>query len=436
MGLSQFTINLLSVLLLVLLHLLLGLSILRDRNGRPGRIGVVVGIIVALLLLDGPFFVIQVLYKTWHPAFVDTIWEVIWFPWFLLQVNVIFYAIYRGIRSMIAMMKRYRRTDEHNEKEPPTRMKNNTLRKKIATVTDSVVREERPARRRFIRSAALALGGVAANATLLRGANDDEDLVIERVKIKVPGLPESFRGLRIALVSDVHSNEFMTRERMEFFAARLNELEADLIVMPGDFVHSRVRQVYPFAEAFSELKAPLGVYGVTGNHDYYTRDIDRVIREVEDAGIHVLVNENVKLRRGKDTLALLGVDEDAIYDVKEYLKRTDTARGAIDNMVEGVSDQETKILLCHKPYPFEEYAALGVDLMLSGHTHGGQIVLAGSERRNMNVSIASLASTYISGHYRSVDHPNAQMYISRGVGTTGLPLRINCPPEITHLMLV
>lgn len=434
MGLSQFTINLLSVLLLTILHLLLGISILRRISSSGHTIAASTGLFVALLLLDGPFFVIQVLYKTWHPEYVDRVWEMIWFPWFLLQVNVLFWATYRGLRYL---MKRILRHDaRHDAGQPPTDMKNNTLRKKIASVTDSVAREERSPRRRFIRSAALALGGVAANATILRGANDDEDMIVERIKMKIPGLPESFRGLRIGMISDIHSNEFMTRERMDLYARGLNALKADLIVLPGDFVHSRVKQVYPFAEAFSGLTAPLGVYGVTGNHDYYARDIDRVVREVEDAGIRVLVNENVKLTRGSDTIQLLGVDEDAIYDIKEYLDRTDTGRGAIDHMMAGVDEGDTKILLCHKPYPFEQYAELGVDLMLSGHTHGGQIVLAGTERRTMNVSIASLASTYLAGHYRSATRPESQMYISRGIGTTGIPIRINCPPEITHIMLV
>ncbi len=430
MGLSQFTINLLSVLLLTLLHLLLALSILRRHSVAVRTVGASIALCVGLLLLDGPFFVIQVLYKTWHPEYVDRVWAIIWFPWFLLQVNVLLYATYRGIRYL--MKKIFR----HDVRHSPTDMKNNTLRKNMASVTDSVAREERPPRRRFIQSAALALGGVAVNATILRGANGDEDVIVERIKIKVPNLPESFRGLRIGMISDIHSNDFMTRERMKLYARGLNALKADLIVIPGDFVHNRVKQVYPFAEAFSELTAPLGVYGVTGNHDYYARDIDRVVREVEDAGIQVLINENVRLTRGSDSIRLLGVDEDAIYDVKEYLARTDTSRGAIDHMMTGVAHDETKILLCHKPYPFEQYAELGVDLMLSGHTHGGQIVLAGTERRTMNVSIASLASTYLAGHYRSVHRPEAQMYISRGIGTTGIPIRINCPPEITHIMLV
>ena len=418
MGLSQYTINIVSVLLLLLYHALLLLLLRRDTLRRSGEnpsgrfwfLG-----ILAIILLDTPFFVLQVLYKEWHPQFVDIVWGAIWLPWLFLQINTLLYGTWRLLRLLS-------QHTQHVWKR---------MRSKKKTVP---ARASEPPRRTFIRSAALALGGVAASTTLLRGANDDEDLVVERVKLEIPGLPESFRGLRIGMISDVHSNQFMTRERMEKFAQGLSKLDADLIVLPGDFVHNRVTQVYPFAEAFSSLSAPMGVYGVTGNHDYYAGDVDRVVREIEEAGIKMLVNENIELKRGADSIKLLGVDEAAANHVKEYLRDGETRRGTIENMVAGLKPDDTSILLCHKPYPFEEYAELGVDLMLSGHTHGGQIVLSSALRPK--ISIASLASTYISGHYRAHSNRNAQMYISRGIGTTGIPLRVNCPPEITHIMLV
>lgn len=448
MGISQFTFNVLSVVVITLFHLIALLAAERLAGERmPHRLRRALPWVIptAILLLDGPLVVMQILYRTWHPEIVDRVWGTIWFPWLLLQFNAgiagLLVVFRYGVKSVGSRMNRMS-------------MKNNTFRKKTARITDSERRERRAdrrelafeqsgadrladgtmPRRHFVRTAALFVGGVAANASFLSAAAGEDDMVVERVKIHVPGLPANFRGLRIGMISDFHSNQFMTLERMRRYADALRRLEADVIVLPGDFVNSKVREVYPFAEAFADLSAPLGVFGVTGNHDYYSRDIDIIVREIEQAGIRMLVNENVVLKRGDQTIRLLGVDEDAIYDVKNYLKQGETSRGAIEHLVAGVDRSDTSILLCHKPYPFEEYADLGVNLMLSGHTHGGQIVLASSDR--MNVSFASLASTYLSGLYRSRMHPDAQMYISRGIGWTGIPVRINCPPEVTHIMLV
>ncbi|HET7152461.1 MAG TPA: hypothetical protein VFJ29_01750, partial [Candidatus Kapabacteria bacterium] len=106
---------------------------------------------------------------------------------------------------------------------------------------------------------------------------------------------------------------------------------------------------------------------------------------------------------------------------------------AMEATLKGIPDNATKILLCHRPYPFEEFAQCNVDLMLSGHTHGGQVALANFG--NWNVSFAALISKYIQGYYRSEKNPRSQMYVSRGIGTVGVPIRVNCPPEVTKIVL-
>jgi predicted MPP superfamily phosphohydrolase len=120
--------------------------------------------------------------------------------------------------------------------------------------------------------------------------------------------------------------------------------------------------------------------------------------------------------------------------VKPYLQNGRSEKGTIENMLRGIPENAPKIFLCHKPYPFEEYSSLGVDLMLSGHTHGGQIVIA--QLDNINLSFATLASRYVAGLYRARSNRKSQLYITRGIGTVGLPVRINCPPEVTQLVLV
>ena len=413
----------------LLFHLLtlqsLSLVLRRRRPVRRGLLWLWGGL--GIVLLDLPLIYLQLIYKSWHPLWADHFMNAISVPWALLQVNALIVGglllankfLYRPLKRMVGRKTR-------NSAEVPV---STTYGKVIEPTTSSQM-----PRRRFIQSSAIALGGLAANVSILSAANTDEDSRIERIKIRIPGLPEELKGTTIGMISDVHSSLFMSRDRMERYATTLQSLKADLIVLPGDFVNSRAREVYPFAEAFSRLSAPLGVYGVTGNHDYYTREIELVAKGVEDAGIKLLRNENIRIEKNGKSFWLMGLDDKDIYEVKDYLKDGKTEKGIVENLVRGVQDDEPKILLCHKPYPFEEYATLGVDLMLSGHTHGGQIVLGRLDR--LNVSVASLASTYISGLYKAHANQNAQMYVSRGIGTAGIPLRVNCPPEVTHLMLV
>ncbi len=289
-------------------------------------------------------------------------------------------------------------------------------------------------RRQFLWNGGLAVAGLATSVTALRAMESTDDFTQERVVVKIPNLPEALKGTTIALISDIHSSVFMTRSDMERYVTALNGMKADIIVVAGDFVNSKLQEVYPFAEAFSRLRAPLGVYGVTGNHDYYTGEIAKVVSEVENCGIRLLHNENLAVEKGGEKLYLLGMDDADIYDIKPYLASGKSERGTIENLTSGIPNGAPTLFLCHKPYPFEEYSQLGVDLMLSGHTHGGQVVLA--QLDNVNVSFASLASSYVAGLYGSRSNRRSQMYVSRGVGTVGIPMRLNCPPELTHIVLV
>ena len=447
---SHFAINLTIVATALLVHAIVAGLLLTHPSvrRRPSRRAFLVGAIVAILLLDLPLVYLKILYKEWNPLLLDQVIAAVGRPWIFLQWNVLLLGIGLMIDRLIRMMTPYARrvlsrgATRTNDDDNATMI--NPFRPPVAAAAPSTTEPARqPAgsshglilpRRRFVRTSALALAGVAANGVMLLAANDQDEFVIERRKIRLPNLPDALKGTTIVLLSDIHSSTFMPRERMERYAKAINGLKPDLIVMPGDFVNSKLKEVYPFGEAFSTLTAPLGVYGVTGNHDYYTRAIEHVVSEVEQAGITILKNENVTITKNGASLKLLGVDEESIWEVRDYLKKDHSATGAVESLIHGVGEDETTILLCHKPYPFEEYAALGVDLMLSGHTHGGQIVIGRADA--LNVSVASLASTYIAGTYKARSNDTAQMYVSRGIGTAGIPLRVNCPPEITHIMLV
>jgi predicted MPP superfamily phosphohydrolase len=214
---------------------------------------------------------------------------------------------------------------------------------------------------------------------------------------------------------------FMSRNEMEKYVRLVNDLQTDLVVVVGDFVNGQVDEVYPFAEAFSNLKAPFGIYGVMGNHDFYTRDPELIAKKVDDCGVKLLRNDKTIIRSGDGAICLIGIDDTGIGSKAKSMMAT-----AMKNAPTTIP----KILLCHRPYFLPQASQSGIDLMLSGHTHGGQVVLG--RFGSTTVAPASLASKYIWGKYRE---GNTSMYVSRGIGTVGLPFRINCPPEITRLIL-
>lgn len=276
-------------------------------------------------------------------------------------------------------------------------------------------------RRTFLRRSvygltAASFGGTAYGMIVGRSAYEVNEKIVH-----IPGLPAAFSGYAIGLVTDVHSSLYMTEEEMRAYTKILNGMGTDMILVGGDLVNGMAEEIDPFAEAFSGLRAPDGVYGVLGNHDFYTREPDRVSRTATEAGVRILRDESLVLRRGDAHLTLLGVD-DAGTAAQTIQKIRQAAVGA--------PRTGTRLLLCHRPYFFSQAAAEGVDLMLSGHTHGGQVVLG--QIAGVAFTPAAMASPYLAGLYAD---GAAQMYVSRGIGTVGVPVRVNCPPELTRIVL-
>jgi predicted MPP superfamily phosphohydrolase len=277
-----------------------------------------------------------------------------------------------------------------------------------------------PRRRVFLRQSVAASAGIifAGSAYATYRCDDYE---IDEITIPVAGLPEAFQGFTIALISDIHSSVFMLKEQMMEYARVVNSFGADLIAVPGDFVNSMLEEVYPFAEAFSSLRAPYGVFGVLGNHDYYTRKVDAVAAEVEQCGIKLLRNTHTVLERNGQKIALVGIDDSSSFRV---------SIPAYQRAARGIADGIPKVLLCHRPIFFDKAADRGVQVMLAGHTHGGQVVLARIGDRT--ISPLGITSRYIAGLY---ERDGSRLYVSRGVGTVGVPYRLNCPPEVTKITL-
>ncbi|MBS4027665.1 MAG: metallophosphoesterase [Ignavibacteriales bacterium] len=275
-------------------------------------------------------------------------------------------------------------------------------------------------RRKFLQNGMISLAGVSFAGTAY-GAFVRDDYEITNQIIAIKNLPPQFQNFTISLMSDIHSSVFMPKSDMQKYVAAVNELKSDVIFVTGDFVNSQVEEVYPFAEAFVDLNAQYGVYGCLGNHDFFS-NVEIVAKEVEQCGIKLLRDETTRIQKNGENIFLLGVDD---FGKKE------TAEQRFSKLVSKTEMDIPKILLCHRPYFFEQAKNNNIDLTLSGHTHGGQVVFA--KFGQTAITPALVASPYIWGLYKN---ENAQMYVSRGIGTVAIPIRINCPPEITKITLV
>jgi len=244
--------------------------------------------------------------------------------------------------------------------------------------------------------------------------------VVTRRTLFFPDLPAGLDGIRIAHLSDVHAGIHMERAKMEAIVAQTNALQADLIVQTGDMIDIAASYIPDYVRAFRDLKAPLGVVTVLGNHDRYTGE-DEVIRGVRDAGQAFVQNGSHVVERNGTPLALVGIDDPRNWraddpqdaDVGVALRRTPS----------GVF----KILLAHRPGAFDSAAPRGIPLTLAGHIHGGQFYLP-----VIGWSAGRLITKYVMGHFRQ---GASQLYVSRGIGVVGVPIRVFVPPEIALLEL-
>jgi predicted MPP superfamily phosphohydrolase len=260
--------------------------------------------------------------------------------------------------------------------------------------------------------AALVALGAGVSATWVRPR------VVER-EVAIPGLPHALDGYRVAQISDVHCGSYTPAERVAEWADRVSALEPDLIAVTGDLITSGSAHVDAVARALGRLRARDGVYACMGNHDYFT-DPERLVRALEANGLTVLRNRGVTVE-AKDhagaRLHVAGADD-------TWTGRADVARSLADRPA-GVP----ALLLAHDPNLFPDAAARGVELTLSGHTHGGQLAVPGLARR---LTLARLITRFPAGLYQA---GAATLYVSRGAGTTGPPVRLGARAELTILTL-
>lgn len=239
-------------------------------------------------------------------------------------------------------------------------------------------------------------------------------LAIERQEIHLRRLPKSLDGLRIVHLSDLHYGPLTNTKHLERAIKTANELHPDLIALTGDYISQHRSYAAPCAELVGRLRARHGVYAVLGNHDHWT-DAALITDLFRAEGIRVLINEGMRLDLEGESFWLAGVD-DKMVGLED-----------LPLALAGSSADELKLVLAHNPIILRRAARAQVDLVLSGHTHGGQVTLrseksrSGRPRRRMLRGLGRRAET--------------QIYVTRGLGTVVVPIRYGCTPEVSLLEL-
>lgn len=241
--------------------------------------------------------------------------------------------------------------------------------------------------------------------------------------IRIKKLPAEFHGFRIVQLSDIHHSSFLDEANIAEAVRRANALRPDAFVLTGDYISHTKDYIAGCARLLGQLEAREGIFAVLGNHDHWT-DGAMVAQSLSAENIRVLNNEHCYINRENSSLCIAGIDD-------LMVKRDDLAKALL-----GTKRSETRILLSHNPAIIREAAKAGIDLVLSGHTHGGQInwqLLTGNRNPAITRWLQRPSRRFTRG-YAAIGA--TQLYVNRGLGTVVVPLRYGCPPEITLLELL
>jgi uncharacterized protein len=275
-------------------------------------------------------------------------------------------------------------------------------------------------RRRFLFSAAAA-GALAVGCdSLLLEPNRPQ---VVRQTFSLRRWPQRLDGFTIALISDFHYDPIFSTHPIHKAIPMVMGLNPDLIALTGDFVSvpnfgddaKGALAAVPCAEILRQLQAPCGVWAILGNHDYHT-DAEYVTHALQSRGIPVLANHSIPIERNGGRFWLAGVND--------ALSHTADLPGALQT----VAPNEAVILLAHEPDFADQASQYPIDLQLSGHSHGGQVRLP----LLPPLYLPEMGKKYVMGTYQVGPLP---LYTNAGLGTVGVPLRLNCPPEITLLTM-
>jgi predicted MPP superfamily phosphohydrolase len=283
----------------------------------------------------------------------------------------------------------------------------------------------------FLSKTALIAASVPFGAMTYGIISGAHDYRVRRQTIKLANLPKSFDGIKIAQLSDIHSGSFFNKRAVRAGVDMVLAEKPDLIFFTGDLVNNEATEVKEYIDVFNKLRAPLGMFSITGNHDYgdYHRwssqeakrkNFSDLIEAHRLLGFNLLMNQNHILEMSGDKVAILGIENWGGRGFAKY--------GKLDQAYRGVEDAPVKVLLSHDPSHWDAQVRPqypDIDLMLSGHTHGFQF---GVEIGNFKWSPSQYAYKQWAGLYKE---GSQFLYVNRGFGYIGYPGRIGMPPEIT-----
>ena len=280
-----------------------------------------------------------------------------------------------------------------------------------------------PGRRQFLErsaSAVVAAPFVAGAYGLFYGRLN---LEVTAQRIRLSRLPKAFAGFRIAQLSDIHIGPFMTEDQIRKYVRIANDLKPDLIALTGDFVTWDPSTQRAVVNALTGLHAPFGIFGCLGNHEAWSRTEDSITRMLQQVGIRMLRRERVTVSTHGESFNLIGVD----FETRRHMVPGNEkfVRVYLEGVESLVAPGMVNILMSHNPDTFDRAAEMGIDLSLAGHTHGGQVAL---EFVSPEIAPSRLVTPYVAGWFQK---PGGQLYVNRGIGTIGVPIRIGAPPEIT-----
>ena len=302
-----------------------------------------------------------------------------------------------------------------------------------------------PGRRYFFKTATAAAGAAPFLGAMYGFAAERLNYQIHRVEIPVSNLPAALDGMTIAQLSDIHMSGYMPRAQVRRAVDMANDLGAHLAVVTGDFITGAGDPLEECIEEIRRLRAPLGIYGCNGNHEIYAGAEDRAQDLFAKLGMKLLRQENALIAFNGAQLNLIGVD---------YQRERGPGGRKVSPLI-GVEALIRKdfpnVLLSHNPNSFTRAAELGIELSLAGHTHGGQIQVEILDHR---LSPARFITDYVAGlymrplftpaktvasqsflHASTLQGLHSAIYVNRGLGTVGAPVRLGVPPEISLLTL-
>lgn len=287
-----------------------------------------------------------------------------------------------------------------------------------------VVKEPDLQKRKVLETTAWSLASIPFIIVGKGLLNTTYEFTVRKADIHLNKLPKSINGLKIVQISDLHLGSFFDYKPFQEVVRIVNSLKPDLLLITGDFVNSDPNELKNNYKDLQKLKGDIGLYSCLGNHDHYMNAYNHsiLVKQLYNAGTNLLINQNKQLIINNSPINLIGIDN---IGMRQNF-------GDFSQAFSGINDENTNILLCHDPTNWDKnirnkYPA---DLTLSGHTHGGQVAW---KFDGFDFEPAKFVYKQVAGLYKNDDY---QLYVNRGIGTVGPPLRIGVPPEITQITLL